>query len=187
MALIRILNRALAAGLAVDLTRLDQMMLAQSGRDYTDEAWDERHFLMDVPGKWDHSAVALGPGSSLLGFIVASRSAHPAVGVYLHRVAVDPEVRGRGVGRELLQAVLDQAVRQGASRVTMSISVRNQGAARFYARLGFRRLDGPELAEIVRLREMPSQVLGDSIQEATGHRKYLLGLDLPPSAEKPPV
>ncbi len=178
MAIVETLTRELAGRLAADLARLDELTLTQSGRDFADEPWAERHFLMDVPGKWEHSAVALDPESRLLGFLIASRSSHPAVGVYLHRMAMDPGIRGGALGRELLQAVLDTAVRVGAPRVTMSISTSNAAAIRFFERVGFRRLDGSEVAEIVTLRGMPSQVVGDCIQEATGHRKYLLGLDL---------
>ena len=178
MAIVETLTKELAERLVGDLVRLDQLTLIQSGRDYCDESWAEQHFLMDVPGKWEHSVVALEPESGLLGFVIASRSPHSAVGVYLHRIATDPGIRGGALGRELLQALLDTAVRVDASRVTTSVSTSNAGGIRFFKRAGFRRLNGPEVTEIVHLRGMPSLVVGDCIQETTGHHKYLLGLDL---------
>lgn len=57
----------------------------------------------------------------------------------LHDLIVDPEHRGRGVGRQLLEAVLAYLRSRGAPRVVLSTAQRNEAAQRLFASLGFRR------------------------------------------------
>jgi ribosomal protein S18 acetylase RimI-like enzyme len=57
----------------------------------------------------------------------------------LHDVIVDPEHRGRGVGRLLLDASLAYLKSRGAPRVVLSTAVRNEPAQRLFASMGFRR------------------------------------------------
>jgi ribosomal protein S18 acetylase RimI-like enzyme len=70
----------------------------------------------------------------------------------LHDIVVEPEHRGRGVGRRLLRAALAFLQARGAPRVVLSTAERNGAAHRLFASAGFRRtmvemtreLDGPE-------------------------------------------
>ena len=58
---------------------------------------------------------------------------------------VAPEVRRLGVGRELVQAVTDWGAEWGARRVVLWVTSVNDGAQRFYERIGFTLLNrGPE-------------------------------------------
>jgi ribosomal protein S18 acetylase RimI-like enzyme len=57
----------------------------------------------------------------------------------LHDVIVDPEHRGRGVGRLLLDATLAYLKSRGAPRVILWTAEQNEGAQRLFARMGFRR------------------------------------------------
>ena len=57
----------------------------------------------------------------------------------LHDVIVEPEHRGRGVGRLLLDAALEFLSSSGVPRVVLSTAERNEGAQRLFARMGFRR------------------------------------------------
>jgi ribosomal protein S18 acetylase RimI-like enzyme len=57
----------------------------------------------------------------------------------LHDVIVDPEHRGRGVGRLLIEATLEFFQSRGVPRVLLSTAERNEGAQRLFARMGFRR------------------------------------------------
>jgi ribosomal protein S18 acetylase RimI-like enzyme len=56
----------------------------------------------------------------------------------LHDVLVDPEHRGRGVGRRLLDAALAFLRSRGAPRVVLSTAARNAPAQRLFERAGFR-------------------------------------------------
>ncbi len=57
----------------------------------------------------------------------------------LHDVIVDPEHRGHGVGRLLLDATLAYLKSRGAPRVVLSTAERNEPAQRLFASVGFRR------------------------------------------------
>lgn len=57
----------------------------------------------------------------------------------IHDLVVDPGLRGRGVGRRLLDAMLAQLTSRGAPRVVLSTAERNVGAQRLFERMGFRR------------------------------------------------
>ncbi len=57
----------------------------------------------------------------------------------LQDVIVDPEHRGRGVGRRLVEAALAYLTTRGAPRVVLSTAEQNEPAQRLFASLGFRR------------------------------------------------
>jgi ribosomal protein S18 acetylase RimI-like enzyme len=57
----------------------------------------------------------------------------------LHDIVVDPDHRGEGVGRLLLDATLTELEGRGAPRVVLSTAERNEAAQRLFARAGFRR------------------------------------------------
>ncbi|MBI1340667.1 ribosomal-protein-alanine N-acetyltransferase [bacterium] len=52
-------------------------------------------------------------------------------------IAVDPGFRGRGVGRRLLDDLIDRARRLGARRVVLEVGAGNIPAIRLYRSLGF--------------------------------------------------
>ena len=57
----------------------------------------------------------------------------------LYDIVVDPEHRGAGVGRMLLDATLAALAERGAPRVVLSTAEQNDTAQRLFARAGFRR------------------------------------------------
>ncbi|HEX6038489.1 GNAT family N-acetyltransferase [Longimicrobium sp.] len=57
----------------------------------------------------------------------------------LYDVVVDPDHRGQGVGRMLLDATIAALEARGAPRVVLSTAERNEPAQRLFARAGFRR------------------------------------------------
>jgi ribosomal-protein-alanine N-acetyltransferase len=86
-----------------------------------------------------------GPG--VFGFLVYEGEA--AVGMILCRVvledaevltvAVDPAVRGRGIGRALVEASAVKAAAAGATAVFLEVAVDNAPALALYKRAGFHR------------------------------------------------
>jgi GNAT superfamily N-acetyltransferase/DNA-binding PadR family transcriptional regulator len=60
----------------------------------------------------------------------------------LAKMAVDPKVRGRGIGRLIAQATLRKAKDEGARRVYLESNTRLQPAIRLYRKLGFREIKG---------------------------------------------
>ncbi|MEO8623101.1 MAG: GNAT family N-acetyltransferase [bacterium] len=57
----------------------------------------------------------------------------------LYDIIVDPDHRGSGVGRMLLEATLDVLKSRGVPRAVLSTAERNEHARRVFANAGFRR------------------------------------------------
>lgn len=60
---------------------------------------------------------------------------HP--GVYVQDLYVAPSARGRGLGRELIQAVRERAAEWGGRYVKLTVYDRNPAALAFYNSIGF--------------------------------------------------
>ncbi|MCR9164106.1 MAG: ribosomal protein S18-alanine N-acetyltransferase [Nannocystaceae bacterium] len=56
---------------------------------------------------------------------------------HLLRIAVDPDAQRRGIGRDLLGAVLERATAHGASRVLLEVGASNRAARALYDAAGF--------------------------------------------------
>ena len=55
---------------------------------------------------------------------------------YLQAIAVDKELRGEGVGCDLMDSIEDRARESGSTRLSLDVSAKNEGACRFYKRRG---------------------------------------------------
>ena len=55
---------------------------------------------------------------------------------YLQTIAVDPELRGEGVGSRLMDASEERARASGSTRLALDVSAGNTGACRFYEHRG---------------------------------------------------
>lgn len=55
----------------------------------------------------------------------------------LHGLDVEPASRHRGIGRRLLDAAMDEAVRRGATRLTLRVLAPNAAARSLYTSAGF--------------------------------------------------
>lgn len=64
----------------------------------------------------------------------------------LHDIVVDPAHRGRGVGRLLLNATIDQLVSRGAPRIVLFTAQKNYAAQQLFSQFGFR----PTMIEMTR-------------------------------------
>ncbi len=59
-------------------------------------------------------------------------------GVWLNQVTIDPAKRGRGLGREAMTLLEEEARRLGAARVELNVFGGNEAARSLYRSLGFR-------------------------------------------------
>jgi ribosomal-protein-alanine N-acetyltransferase len=75
-------------------------------------------------------------GPSLCGFALAYRE--PPDLAHVVTLDVHPSFRRRGLGRRLIESVLDRSAAAGAKRAVLEVDVRNSGAIAFYRVLGFR-------------------------------------------------
>ena len=56
---------------------------------------------------------------------------------YIEHLAVLPELRGQGIGKQLMEFAADQAQMKGLKRLALDVEIENEEAQRFYERLGF--------------------------------------------------
>jgi GNAT superfamily N-acetyltransferase len=60
------------------------------------------------------------------------------VSAWLHDIFVDPEARGHGVGKKLLEASIDAARSLGSNNLMLSVSPRNGPGKRLFESMGLR-------------------------------------------------
>jgi len=84
-----------------------------------------------------------------------------ALGAHLARLAVRPELRGRGFGRALVGHLLHEFGRQGLDRVSVNTQEDNAPSLQLYRRLGFRDTGQSYPVHTLRLRKsVPSNHQG---------------------------
>ena len=101
-----------------------------------------RQFETGFPGKSAIPLTAVDEDGNVVGhlFIRYPDAADKSV-VRFGYVIVDPELRGRGKGREMLELAIDYAGNVlGASRATLGVFTNNDSARRCYESVGFRPL-----------------------------------------------
>ena len=93
-------------------------------------------------GQWDTELAAPGrPGVGLWeGEALVAMASGWLILEELHitLVAVDPRCRRRGLGRRVLEALLDQARAAGAQHATLEVAAPNDAARALYGGAGFR-------------------------------------------------
>jgi ribosomal protein S18 acetylase RimI-like enzyme len=82
--------------------------------------------------------VALTPSGAVGGYAISGRS---GLRGFLQRLAVDPDIQGRGTGTALALDGLRWMQSRGATSVLVNTQVDNDRALALYRRLGFRLLD----------------------------------------------
>lgn len=92
----------------------------------------------------DKAVLVAEEGEDVIGYAYATVEGYDYMALrgpagVLHDVVVEPEHRGRGVGRLLLEAALEFIRSRGVPRVVLSTAERNEAAQRLFASAGFRR------------------------------------------------
>jgi L-amino acid N-acyltransferase YncA len=96
------------------------------------ERWDAAHLA-------DHRLVALRDGKIVGWAALSPVSARPVyAGVVEESVYVAEEARGRGVGQELLEALIAGADAAGIWTIQTGIFPENESSVRLHERVGFR-------------------------------------------------
>jgi ribosomal protein S18 acetylase RimI-like enzyme len=83
-------------------------------------------------------------GGQVLGYAYAGVEGYDYMSLrgpagVLNDIVVDPPERGRGIGRMLLEATIQELKSRGAPRVVLSTAEQNEAAQRLFERAGFRR------------------------------------------------
>ena len=121
--------------------------------------FDDKTFREDVQLSELDSFVARGESGELIAFGQVRKKFGRG---HIARLAVAPEHRGRGLGRELVHSLCEKAiVFFGCSENSLFVARTNAVALRCYAGLGFREApypkdDGTEHKTVFMIREMSS-------------------------------
>lgn len=95
--------------------------------------WSNNFFLQELQVSYAHSLLAT-IGEKSVGYVIYWLLPRE---IDIHNLAVHPAYRRRGIGRALLETVVEEARRQGVSRVTLEVRKSNAAAQKLYHTLGF--------------------------------------------------
>ena len=95
-----------------------------------------RFELLDNPASllWVAEAILADEKTQVVGMIVVWLIVDEA---HIATVAVHPDYRGRGIGREIMEIALRESSRKGAKQATLEVRAGNEIARRLYEGLGF--------------------------------------------------
>lgn len=126
-----VIGRA-APGDIVEVARLERVCYSDP---WADSAFES---LPENPAVYFGVARQVGHGvSPILGYVVAWFVLDEGE---LANLAVDPRSRGRGVGRALLDAAVEEAERRGATALFLEVRESNAAALRLYSGESFERI-----------------------------------------------
>ena len=98
---------------------------------FAEQQADGRHVTL----VWTEDAVG-APVQALMNMRLEMQLHHAAKIAEVQELVVDPSLRGRGVGKELLAAAREAAREAGCVRIELVTNQRRHGAHRFYEREG---------------------------------------------------
>lgn len=102
--------------------------------DTENEYWDESHFLIDLPLKWESSMYA-EIDNKITGFIIASKKTDA---FHIHKFFVHPDFRSKKIGLHLLEKFQDEISEIHLCRtITLKVYKNNVKAIRFYLKNNF--------------------------------------------------
>lgn len=98
--------------------------------------WTEKQFadICRGAGHCQETALVCCENDRVVGYVVFAQVLDEAS---IHRIAVHPAHRGRGMGRAMLQAAMEHMQRDGASRCLLEVRQSNTAAQRLYEGSGF--------------------------------------------------
>ncbi len=102
--------------------------------EFDNEYWEDEHFLIDLPRKWESSLYAENE-DELTGFIISSNKGDM---FHIHKFFVARNYRSCGIGAQLLNGF--ENIVKGTfmcNKVSLKVDQKNFKALRFYLKSGF--------------------------------------------------
>lgn len=115
---------------------LDAIMLLETGIFGTD-AWSTANMRAELSSKHAFYLVAERLGDAIVVGYAGLLAPTGARDADIQTIAVAESARGAGLGRTLIQSLVEEARRRGAEQVFLEVRADNDGAQRLYERLGF--------------------------------------------------
>lgn len=97
-------------------------------------AWSEASLANELTRDLSRYLVLEGPDGSVVGFVGIWLMVGEA---HITMIAVRPELRGQGLGEQLLIAAIHTAMEEGQQVVTLEVRVSNAPAIALYRKYGF--------------------------------------------------
>lgn len=113
-------------------TDLDQVLSIEQ-RSFP-HPWLRQHFMDELNSPYAFPLSAFDRSGMLIGYICPMLLLDEG---HIMNVAVDPDQRGSGVGRLLVQQVLDDCRAEAASFVSLEVRESNLTAISLYRKMGF--------------------------------------------------
>jgi len=96
--------------------------------------WDENFQQERFSSSYrDHEFISVTVGAVTVGYVALKDETDE---VHLSLLLLQPEYRGQGIGREVMQLLMSRAS-ESSRPLTLSCFLCNEGAMRFYQQLGF--------------------------------------------------
>lgn len=114
------------------LEKIDQ--LKKIDDEIIDIPWKEENFLKELNGKWEYSFSVM-ENDIIEGFAICSLKNEDYL--HIHRLALSREYQRRGIGKMLIQHILDDCYKSDIKHVTVRTKKINKNAQRFYEKEGF--------------------------------------------------
>jgi ribosomal-protein-alanine acetyltransferase len=106
---------------------------------FPDDAWSTASMRAELAGRHGHYLVAVDDAGAIEGYAGLLAPEGSGQGD-IQTIAVSEAARGRGVGRRLMEALLAEAGRRGATEVFLEVRADNAPAQSLYVSLGFERI-----------------------------------------------
>ena len=113
------------------------MALENNWKEIGDDRWDLNNLMYELPMKWELSFIALYE-EKVVGYQIGSLRDGNA---FLNKIVVDNNIRGLGIGRNLLRAFLEKSLKKGIEKIIFRVRIDNP-AVEFYDKLKFNRIPG---------------------------------------------
>ena len=100
-------------------------------------SWNDTHFLIDMDSKWDLSLV-VKLGEEVIGFAILSKKSDRYV--HIHRIVVNSNNQGKGIGRMMMNEIFSRAKTKNFLYVSLKVPQKNKKAFLFYRNVGVKEL-----------------------------------------------
>lgn len=129
--------------------------------------WTREHFLHELRSPHAFPLAAMISASTVAGYVCPMQIMDEG---HILDIAVHPDYRGMGIGRLLVEKVLEECRKRGAEFVSLEVRASNANAIGLYERLGFvvtgrrkRYYENGEDAVLMECRLDPCKELPDAV------------------------
>ena len=137
--------------LTTDIVKNNVASLIEMSKQLKGDYWTVEHYLSELNRKWELSS-AVFCDDELCAFIINSEKGES---LHVHRIVVAKEFHNQGIGRKLIQKVMEDAKRAGKNIVTLKAESDNPQSLGFYKSLGFENVGAQDHLVLLTLKIAP--------------------------------